>query len=80
MSDNSELNLKSELWGCFKYINIPFDTLMIMPTRDRKFYIQMHNGIMEKEASKTHKNRTNANLNSYAKLEQSNIQNAKDKG
>jgi hypothetical protein len=34
---------KEELWGCFKYIGIPMDTLMNMPIADRKFYIMLHN-------------------------------------
>lgn len=34
---------KEELWGCFKYIGIPMETLMNMPISDRKFYIMMHN-------------------------------------
>ena len=35
--------LKEELWGCFKYIGIPFETLEKMPIRDRKYYILRHN-------------------------------------
>ena len=38
-----EKSFKEELWGCFKYIGIPLDTLMSMPVADRKFYIMMHN-------------------------------------
>jgi hypothetical protein len=38
-----ERAFKEELWGCFKYIGIPFETLMNMPVADRKFYIMMHN-------------------------------------
>jgi hypothetical protein len=34
---------KEEIWGCFKYIGIPMDTLMNMPISDRKFYIMLHN-------------------------------------
>ena len=34
---------KEEIWGCFKYIGIPMDTLMNMPIADRKFYIMLHN-------------------------------------
>jgi hypothetical protein len=51
ISPNYERNLKDELFGCFKYIGIPFDILDRMPTRDRKFYIAKHNGIMEEEKS-----------------------------
>lgn len=38
-----ERAFKEELWGCFKYIGIPLETLMDMPVADRKFYITMHN-------------------------------------
>ncbi len=38
-----ERNFKEEIWGCFKYIGIPLETLMNMPVSDRKFYIMMHN-------------------------------------
>ncbi len=34
---------KEELWGCFKYIGIPMETLMNMPIADRKYYIMLHN-------------------------------------
>ena len=38
-----EKNLKDEIWGCFKYIGIPMDTIMNMPIQDRKYYIMKHN-------------------------------------
>lgn len=43
--------LKEELFGCFKYIHIPYSELMNMPTKDRKYYIRKHNEVtnMEKE-------------------------------
>ena len=47
ISPDYEKNLKDELYGCFKYIGIPFDILNKMPIRDRKFYIAKHNGIIE---------------------------------
>lgn len=34
---------KEEIWGCFKYIGIPMETLMNMPIADRKYYIMLHN-------------------------------------
>lgn len=49
ISPDFEKNLKEELFGCFKYINIPFRELEHMPTRDRKAYIQMHNKAVKKE-------------------------------
>jgi hypothetical protein len=41
--------LKEELFGCFKYIHIPYSELMTMPTRDRKYYIRKHNETAEEE-------------------------------
>ena len=38
-----EKNLKEEIWGCFKYIGIPIDTVMNMPIQDRKYFIMKHN-------------------------------------
>ena len=49
ISPNYEQTLKEELFGCFKYIGIPFDQLNKMPTRDRKYYIMKHNNEMEKQ-------------------------------
>ena len=58
ISPNFERNLKDELYGCFKYIGIPFDVLDRMPVRDRKFYIAKHNGITEEENSKNRNENT----------------------
>lgn len=44
-----ERQLKEEIWGCFKYIGIPMDTIMSMPIQDRKFYIIKHNEAMQME-------------------------------
>lgn len=56
ISSDYEKNLKDELYGCFKYIGIPFDILNKMPVRDRKFYIAKHNGIVEDEKNKENNN------------------------
>lgn len=40
---NYEKSFKEEIWGCFKYIGIPMETLMNMPIADRKYYIMLHN-------------------------------------
>lgn len=48
ISPNYESALKEELYGCFKYIGIPFDVLYKMPIRDRKFFINKHNEAEEK--------------------------------
>lgn len=52
-----------------------------MPTRTRKYYIQLHNGEMEKKnaANKKH-NSTNTNINTFAQLEQANTRNAQNRG
>ena len=50
-----ERAFKEELWGCFKYIGIPFETLMNMPVADRKYYIMMHNN-KDKERQSTEDN------------------------
>ena len=49
ISPNYERTLKEELFGCFKYIGIPFNVLERMPIRDRKFYIAQHNNAVEAE-------------------------------
>lgn len=43
MPKDFEKNLKEEIWGCFKHIGIPIDTIMKMTVMDRKFFIMMHN-------------------------------------
>ena len=77
ISPNFERNLKDELYGCFKYIGIPFDVLDRMPVRDRKFYIAKHNGITEEENSKNrNENTINGELiNTYANLHKINEKN-----
>lgn len=43
------MNLKEELFACFKYIGIPLNILDKMPVRDRKFYIHRYNKYMEEK-------------------------------
>jgi hypothetical protein len=45
LPSNFEKSFKEEIWGCFKYIGIPMETLMNMPIADRKYYIMLHNKI-----------------------------------
>jgi len=83
ISPNYERNLKEELFGCFKYIGIPFDVLNEMPIRDRKYYITRHNTKIEEEnAMRNGNGTTNAgeNINTYASLEQQNIINSRKRG
>jgi hypothetical protein len=49
ISPNYARNLLDELWGCFKYMKIPFEELKKMPTKDRKYFIQKHNIEVEEE-------------------------------
>lgn len=35
--------LLDEIYGCFKYIGIPIDTVMNMPVQNRKYFISKHN-------------------------------------
>ena len=44
--------LREELFGCFKYIHIPYSELMTMPTKDRKYYIRRHNEVTKEEQDK----------------------------
>ncbi len=62
-----------EIWGCVKYIKLPYDTVMSMPVRSRKIWIRRHN--MEDEMTRRRsesngKTITGEALNSYAGLEQ----------
>lgn len=80
ISPNYERNLKEELYGCFKYIGIPFDILDKMPTRDRKFYIAKHNGIVEAENAEHNGNSINGEmLDAYTDLYQQNEMNARNR-
>lgn len=49
ISPDYEKNLQDELYGCFKYIGVPYDTLYKMPIRNRKYLIAKHNKQMEDE-------------------------------
>ena len=72
-----EAALKDELWGCYKYIGIPFETLYNMPIQDRKYYIQRHNA-ESKEQQEQYEASTNGHvmthggeaINSFAAMEQ----------
>lgn len=70
-----ELAFKEEIWGCCKYIGLPYDTVMSMPIQDRKFYIMKHNEEQEKH-NQTHNANNNTStftgdtINRFAELEQ----------
>ena len=49
MPSDYERGLKEEIWGVFKYMKIPMETVMKIPIQDRKFYIMRHNYEVEME-------------------------------
>jgi len=81
ISPDSERLLKEELFGCFKHIKIPFDELLKMPTRDRKFYILKHNEATDAERQeyenlqKGGSTKTEA-IDAYTDIDQQNLKNA----
>ena len=81
ISPEYERYLKEELFGCFKHIKIPFDELMKMPTRDRKFYILKHNEAAEAERreyenmQKGGSTKTEA-IDAYTDIDQQNLKNS----
>lgn len=79
-SDESERNLKQELFGCFKHIGIPLDILYKMPTRDRRFYIFQHNNAANKENEYKAPKNNDMDVNRYAAIQQQNIENAASRG
>jgi len=81
LPEDYEKRLKDEIYGCFKYIGIPIETVYNMPIQDRKYFILKHNAEQEESASEQQRlekgggMRNNGDLNSYARLEQSNRKN-----
>ena len=82
MPHEFETQLKEELWGCFKHIGIPFETLNKMPIQDRKFYIKKHNmeqaeyvDIQERNKRGSGSSVMGDSINTFAGLEQSNLKN-----
>lgn len=77
ISPNYEQSLKDELYGCFKYMGIPFDILDRMPTRDRKYYIMKHNNETNKGSKNSEGSSTTEAIDKYTDIYQKNIQNLK---
>lgn len=44
--------LLDEIYGCFKYIGIPIQTVMNMPVQERKYFISRHNKDCEEQSKK----------------------------
>ena len=70
--------LKDEIWGMFKHIGIPMETIMSMPIQDRRYYIQKHNYEQENHTNPENQgingnlNKVSGDINEFARLEQAN--------
>ena len=65
----------NEIFGCVNYLNLPYETVMSMPTYIRKFWIQKHNRVTEEAEGRyanapNQKTITGEALNDYAAIEQ----------
>ena len=75
-SSEYELSFWNEIYGCVNYLNLPYETVMSLPTYIRKFWIKKHN----REALEQGPNgdgsgvstKTGLDVNTYAKIEQKN--------
>jgi len=70
-----EKTLTDEIWGCVKYIGIPYDTIMRMPIHVRKYFIRKHNEDQESKSGAYNSNTRHISgeaLNQYASMEQKN--------
>lgn len=72
-----ESAFKEEIWGCYKFMNLPLETIYSMPIMDRKYFIKKHNEDVKIQNSRHENSGKNNettydgnNLNEYAKLEQ----------
>lgn len=45
--------LLDEIYGCFKYIGIPIQTVMNMPVQERKYFISRHNKDCDEQSKKS---------------------------
>lgn len=51
MRMQDERSLKTELFSCMKHVGISYRDLLIMPVKDRRFYIKQHNEYVEHQDS-----------------------------
>lgn len=75
LPNDYEETLNNEIWGCVKFVGIPYDTVMSMPVYKRKDIIRRHNEYVEEENRKygggdNHENGEAINI--YARMEQAN--------
>jgi hypothetical protein len=68
------------MWGCFKHVGMSWDMIMHLPIQDRRALIHKHNmeqdmASKEMESSSSTNNRVyqGESLNTFAKMEQSNL-------
>jgi hypothetical protein len=70
-----------EIWGCVKYIKIPYDTVMNMPVYIRKILIARHNyeqhemSVGMQNGNKSEGADMGFGLNNYARVTQEKIKN-----
>lgn len=71
-----------EIWGCYKYMNIPIETIYSMPIMNRKYFIKKHNeDVAAQNAKYENKNGIDGTfddantINEYAEREQNKRQN-----
>ena len=57
LTSNFEKNLKQEIWLCHKYMEISLPEIYEMTIADRKYYISLHNRIVEKEKDRFRNNK-----------------------
>ena len=81
ISPDYERYLKEELFGCFKYIKIPFEDLLRMPTRDRKYYILKHNEAADAERREYEERQNGSStrteaIDAFTDIDQQNLKNA----
>lgn len=75
VSPNFEANLMNELYNCYKYLKIPFDTLWNMSVRLRRYLINRHNKDVEEERGTSEGMKTSTDIDRFTDLEQTNQKN-----
>ena len=79
-NDIAYRNLWTELYGCKMYLKFTMVELMDMPVYVRKFFIDKYNG--DNNDSAQEQNTTSVsgvNINTYAAMEQANINNSNNR-
>lgn len=75
-SNEYELSFWNEIYGCVNYLNLPYETVMSMPTYIRKYWIKKHNRDAVEQGMQADgsgvSTKTGEDINAYAKIEQKN--------